>query len=117
METRKEVPIMLTATYLSPRVRRAPKMHLAKNTNYLIPLPPMSEDVKEEGTLVGHIPGLKYQNYNLQDPEKFPQFQTYQYMCRRVDPVTKAEVLVPQEWIEKITPSGLLNLLHIPHFG
>ena len=27
------------------------------------------------------------------------------------------EVLVPQEWIENLVPSGLLNLLRIPHFG
>ena len=32
----------------------------------------MSENVKEEGNLLGHIPGLKYQDYNLQDPKKFP---------------------------------------------
>lgn len=38
-------------------------------------------------------------------------------MCKRVNPVTKVKVLAPQEWIEKLTPSGLLNLLRIPHFG
>ena len=38
-------------------------------------------------------------------------------MCKRIDPVTKAKVSAPQEWIEKLTPSRLLNLLHIPHFG
>ena len=31
--------------------------------------------------------------------------------------MTKDEVLGPQEWIKKITPSGLLNVLRIPHFG
>ena len=38
-------------------------------------------------------------------------------MCKKIDPITKAEVLAPQSWIEKLTPSGLLNLLLIPHFG
>jgi hypothetical protein len=38
-------------------------------------------------------------------------------MFQRDDPVTKAEVLAPHEWIEKLTLSGLLNLLCIPHFG
>ena len=37
-------------------------------------------------------------------------------MCRRTDLVTNVEVLSLQEWIENLTPSGLLNLLHIPHF-
>lgn len=38
-------------------------------------------------------------------------------MCKRVNLVIKDEVLAPQEWIENLTPSGLLNLLCIPHFG
>lgn len=76
----------------------------------------MSEDVLEEGVLLGEIPSLKYQDYNLLDPEKFPQFQENRYMCRRIDSVTNVEVLEPQEWIEKLAPSGLLNLLRIPHF-
>ena len=77
----------------------------------------MSEDVVEEGALLGKILNPKYQDYNLQDPEKFPQFQVDQYMCKRVDPITQAEVLAPQEWIENLMPSRLLNLLQIPHFG
>ena len=52
----------------------------------------------------------------MQDLEKFLQFQADQYMCKRINPVTKAEVLAPQEWIEKLAPSRLLNLLCIPHF-
>lgn len=72
MKTRKEVPIMLTTTYLSLRASGAPKIYLTRSAKYLIPLPPMLEDVKEEGALLGHIPGLKYQDYNLQDPDKFP---------------------------------------------
>ena len=77
----------------------------------------MSEDVAEEGELLEHIPNFKYQDYNLQDLEKFPQFQDDEYMCKWVHPITQAEVLVPHEWIEKLTPFGLLNLLQIPHFG
>ena len=76
----------------------------------------MSEDVTEEGALLGQIPNLKYQDYNLLDPEKFPQFQVDQYMCIRTNPMTNTEVLVPQEWIETFTPLRLLNLLRIPHF-
>lgn len=77
----------------------------------------MCEDVIEEGALLGQIPNLKYQDYNLLDPKKFPQFQVDQYMCKRIDPVRKYEVLALQEWIEKIAHSGLLNLLGIMHFA
>lgn len=38
-------------------------------------------------------------------------------MCRRIDIVTNMDTLAPQGWIEKLTPSGLLNLLCIPHFA
>ena len=117
MESYRKVPITWTLAYVNPRLSGAPKVHLVKNEKYLIPLPPMSEDVAEEGELLEHIPNLKYQDYNLQDPEKFPQFQVDQYMCKRVDPITQVEVIVMQEWIEKLAPFGLLNLLRIPHFG
>ena len=38
-------------------------------------------------------------------------------MCKRPDLITLAKVIVPQEWIKKLVPSGLLNLLIILHFG
>ena len=75
MEPRKEVPITWTPTYLNPRLSGSLEVQLVKNPKYPIPLPPMSKAVVEEGALLGQIPNLKYQDYNLQDPEKFPQFQ------------------------------------------
>ena len=78
---------------------------------------PMSEDVEEEGSLLGHVNDLKYQDYNLLDHVKFPQFQVDQYMVMTVNPATKVEALTPQAWIASLQPSGLLNLLQIPHFG
>ena len=38
-------------------------------------------------------------------------------MSMTVNPVTKVETLTPQAWIASLQPSGLLNLLQIPHFG
>lgn len=116
MEPCKEVPVTLTLVYLNPRASGVQDIQLTKNAKYPIPLPPMSKDVIEEGALLGHIQNLKYQDYNLQDPKKFPRFQVGQYMCKRTDPITQADVFVPQEWIERLAPSGLLNLLWIPHF-
>jgi len=76
----------------------------------------MSEDVEEEGSLLGNINNLKYQDYNLLDHIKFPQFQVDQYMAMTMNPTTKIEALTPQAWIASMQPSGLLNLLQIPHF-
>ena len=64
-EPRREAPMSLTSTYLTMRVSGARDIQLAKNSKYPIPLPPMSEDVQQEGALLGHIPNLKYQDYNL----------------------------------------------------
>ena len=71
METRREVSVAWTPVYVSPRMGGAPDVPLVKNAKYHIPLPPMFEDVVEEGDLLGHIPILRYQDYNLQDPKKF----------------------------------------------
>ena len=38
-------------------------------------------------------------------------------MAMTINPTTKVEALTPQAWIASLQPSGLLNLLHIPHFG
>ena len=94
----------------------APKIQLSTKARYPVPLPPMSEDVEEEGSLLGNINNLKYQDYNLLDHIKFPQFQVDQYMAMTMNPTTKIEALTPQAWIASMQPSGLLNLLQIPHF-
>ena len=59
----------------------------------------MLEDVEEEGSLLGHVNDLKYQDYNLLDHVKFPQFQVNQYMAMTINPTTKVEALTPQAWI------------------
>jgi hypothetical protein len=50
------------------------EVQFPKVAKYLTPLPPMSEDIVEEGDLLANIQQLHYQDYNLQDLEKFPQF-------------------------------------------
>jgi hypothetical protein len=95
----------------------APKIQLSSEARYPMPLPPMSEDVEEEGSLLGYVNDLKYQDYNLLDHIKFLQFQVDQYMVMTVNPATKVEALTPQAWIASLQPSRLLNLLQIPHFG
>ena len=61
----REAHVNLTAAYLNPRVSEAADIRLVKNEKYLISLQSMSEDVFEEGGLLGHIQNLKYQDYNL----------------------------------------------------
>lgn len=39
------------------------------------------------------------------------------YLCKKPNLITLDETIVPQDKIEKLAPSKLLNLLKIPHFG
>ena len=52
--------------------REVLKIHLSVKAKYLVSLPPMFEDVEEEGSLLGYVNDLKYQDYNLLDHIKFP---------------------------------------------
>ena len=61
-------------TDVCPLRPEAPKIQLSTKAKYLVPLPPMSEDVEEEGSLLGYVNDLKYQDYDLLDHIKFPQF-------------------------------------------
>ena len=38
-------------------------------------------------------------------------------MCKKIDPVTQAEVLATQQFIKQLGPLGLVNILCIPHFA
>lgn len=116
MELCTEASINWVPTYINLRLLGAMKLQLSKNAKYPTPLLPMSEDIAEEGDLLAFIPQLRYQDYNLQDPKKYPQFQADQYMCIQPNLITQIENIVPQEWIEKLAPSGFLKLLRIPHF-
>jgi hypothetical protein len=60
--------------YVCPLRHEASKIQLSSKARYPVPLPPMSEDVEEEGSLLGHVNDLKYQDYNLLDHVKIPQF-------------------------------------------
>lgn len=71
------------------------KIQLSSKARYLVPLLPMSEDVEEEGSLLGYVNDLKYQDYSLLDHVKFPPFQVDQYMAMTINPATKVEALTP----------------------
>ena len=103
--------------YMCPPHHEAPKIQLSSKATYPMPLPPMSEDVEEEGSLLGHVNDLKYQDYNLLGQFKFPYFQVDHYMMMTVNPTTKVEAPALQAWIASLQPSRLLNLLQIAHFG
>ena len=46
--------------YLCSLRHEAPKIQVSAKAKYLVPLPPMSEDVDKEGSLLGYVNDLKY---------------------------------------------------------
>ena len=46
--------------YVCPLRHEAPKVQLYSKAKYIVPLPPISEDVDEEGSLLGYVNDLKY---------------------------------------------------------
>ena len=83
------------STYVCQLRHEAPNIQLSSKAKYPVPLSPMSKDVEEEGSLLGHVNDLKYQDYNLLDHVKFPKFQVDQYMVMTANPTTKVEALTP----------------------
>ena len=88
--------------YVCPLRHEASKIQLSSKARYPVPLPPMSEDVEEEGSLLGYVNDLKFQDYNLLDHIKFPQFQIDQYMAMSVNLAMKVGALTPQAWIASL---------------
>ena len=88
--------------YVCSLRHEAAKIQLSTKAKYHVSLPPMSEDVEEEGSILGYINDLKYQDYNLVDHTKFPQFQVDEYTSMTVNPVTKVEALTSQAWIASL---------------
>ena len=84
----------LPAYVCLPR-HEVPKFQLSAKAKYPVPLPPMSEDIEQEGSLLGYVNDLKYQDYNLLNHIKFPQFQVDQYMSMTMNPAKKVEALTP----------------------
>ena len=97
METQTEASIHWISTHINSWLNDAPEVKLPKNAKYPTPFPPMSEDVVDEGNLLANIPQLRYQDYNLQDPEKYPQFQADQYMSQKIDLISQVKKIVPQD--------------------
>ena len=60
--------------YVCSLRHEAPKIQLPTKAKYLVPLPSMSKDVEEEGSLLAYVNDLKYKDYKIVVHIKFPQF-------------------------------------------
>lgn len=60
MESHSEKSLHCLPAYVNLCQEGALEVQLPKSAKYPMPLPPMSEDVVEEGDLLANIPQLKY---------------------------------------------------------
>jgi len=109
--------IVSEADYLFPRVEGAPEVKLSKTGKLAVPIPPIDPRVKENGDLVGYAAAVKFVYYNLADGKTYPHFKSDQYLRHEQNPRTAREELVPMPHVQILEPTGLLNLLRLPHFG
>ena len=67
-----------------------------------------------EGTHLGHVPTMKFEDWDLTDHEKFPHLETGNLMKQNTEGVVTT--LEPWKWLCGVEKAELLHLLWIPHF-
>ena len=69
-----------------------------------------------EGTHMGQVPSLKFEDWALADHEKFPHLETKNLMKPKKNSGARVTKLELQKWLHGVEKAGLLNLLWVPHF-
>ena len=82
-----------------------------------MPIPPIDSRVKENGDLVGYAGVVKFIDYNLGDGNTYPHFNPDAYLVLEKNPRTGRVEFIPIPHVQILEPSGLLNVLRLPHFG
>lgn len=117
MDVEERGPITRLPKYIPPRKGKAkvPKdPDNAKFTDSTLLLP---EKVPFEGALLGHIPALKMEDWDLVDNEKFLHLATNKYLAKIYYEGTGVMRLEPMKWVAGVEKVGLLNMLWVPHFS
>jgi len=62
----------------------------------------LPDDIRFEGLLLGHVPSLKFEYWDLADCDKFPELAE--------------DMLLPQVWLLGVEKAGILKLRWLPHY-
>ena len=95
----KEEEVHSAPDYIVPWVEGAPEVNIPKSAKFLVPIPPIDSQVKEDGDLLGYAPNVKFIDYNLGDSKTYPQFRPDQYLTIQKNPRTCADEYVPMEHV------------------
>jgi hypothetical protein len=70
--------------------------------------------IRVVGPLLGHIPSLKNNKFNLRYRKNYVMLMTHRHLMKTTG---KKSCIVSQLWIKEIAQSTILNMMKIPHFG
>lgn len=68
--------------YIPPRKGKAKVSKDLDSAKFMVPTPLLQKRVVFEGSLLGCIPSLKLEDWDLEDHEKFPQLATNKYLVK-----------------------------------
>lgn len=100
--------------YVPPQKGKAkvPKdVDIVKST---LETPLLLDGILFDGSVLGRVPTMKFQYWDLAEREKFPHLETSQLMKQRKEGLVTA--LQPRRWLCKVEEARLLDLLWIPYF-
>jgi len=101
-------------TYVPPwkgKTKVPKELDKTKSSHETLLLP---DDIMFEGTHLGHVPNMKFEDWDLADHEKFPHLEAKNLMKKNTMGVVTT--LEPWKWLCGVEMVGLLNLLWVPHF-
>lgn len=81
-----------------------------------IHMPLLLENITFEGPHLVRVPLLEMEDWDLDDHERFPHLAMENYMKHVSYKEFDVTMLEPVEWICRVSQSGLLNLLWVPHY-
>lgn len=83
----------------------------------MVSTPLLLKKVVFEGMLLGPIPILKMEDWDLADHEKFLQLVSNKYLDKIYYEETEVTWLEPMKWVVGVDKVRLLNILWVSHFN
>lgn len=69
-----------------------------------------------EGPHLRWVPVLKFEDWDLENHEKFLHLAIVKLTCRKRDAIAGMIKLEPQKWLKGVEKVGFLNLFWVPHY-
>lgn len=101
-------------TYIPPWKGKVKATKDLEPTKSALQTPLLPDVINFEGSPLGRVPTMKFEDWDLADSEKFPHMGTEILMKQKVEGLVI--MLEPQKSMRDVEKAGLLHLRWIPHF-